>query len=123
MQSALRSATRRAVAISTRRGVATTTTKAATATATAREPERDLVAENEKAWVAALVQREVRAQMVAEEERRITRDRLRAAVEESAARRCRLADEVELWAGYCACSAALGGWAVGAGLAILLFAR
>ncbi|KAG0514794.1 hypothetical protein BDA96_10G224100 [Sorghum bicolor] len=38
-------------------------------------PVRDLVAENEEAWVAALVQREVRAQMLAEEERRITRDR------------------------------------------------
>jgi hypothetical protein len=61
--------------------------------------------------------------MLAEEERRITRDRMRAAVEESAARRRQLADEVELWAGYCACSAILGGWAVGAGLAMLLFAR
>jgi hypothetical protein len=45
MQSALRSVTRRAAGISSRRGVATTITKAATASA----PERDLVAENEKA--------------------------------------------------------------------------
>ena len=104
--------------ISSRRGVATTTTKAATATA--REPERDWLAESEKAWVAALVQREVRAQMVAEEERRITRDRLRAAVEEGwPARRRRLL--IPLWADYSL--AALEGWVMGAGLAILLFGR
>jgi len=105
------------VGISSRRGVATTTTKAATATA--REPERDLVAENEKAWVAALVQREVRAQMLAEERRIIReRDRLRATVEEEEwpARRRLL---IPLWADYSL--AALEGWVMGAGLAILLF--
>jgi len=115
MQSALRSATRRAVGISSRRGVATTTTKAATA----REPERDWLAESEKAWVAALVQREVCAQMLAEEERRIMRERdhLRATVVEEWPARRRLL--ILLWADYSL--AALEGWVVGAGLAILLF--